>query len=416
MEGKINSLARGFKIPELLSPAGDTERFYNAVDFGADAVYLAGNSFGMRAAPSNFNFEQLKKAVDYAHSKDVKIYLACNVLARNDEIAVLPEFLKNAQACGIDALIVSDLGVFDVAKQAVPDVDIHISTQLGVVNYLTAQRLYNMGAKRVVLARELSLSEIAEIRAKTSSELELEAFVHGSMCVSYSGRCLLSNYMTGRDSNRGDCAQPCRWQYALMEKKREGMYFPISEDETGTYILNANDLCMIDYIPQLVSAGVDCFKIEGRAKSAYYTAISTYAYRMAIDGFAENPSMDYRPEQWILDEVRKISHRKYSTGFFFGTPECEQTYDNGGYIREWDVVALAERQENGRLYINQRNKFYDLDVLEVVEPGKKPFEIKVMDLRDKDGNCVESAPNPMSDFSFACDMSVGKGALIRKEK
>ncbi|MDF2632653.1 MAG: family peptidase, partial [Caproiciproducens sp.] len=305
------------KSVELLSPVGDMERLSTAINFGADAVYLAGQEFGMRTSPSNFSQDELRKAVAFAHSKNVHVYLTCNTVPHNDELARLPEFLQFAQDVGVDAFIIADFGVMTMAKKYAPKVDIHMSTQAGIANYASANELYSMGVKRVVLARELNLSEIAEIRAKTPKELEIEVFVHGAMCVSFSGRCLLSSYLTGRDANRGDCAQPCRWEYALVESKRPGQYMPISEDQSGTYILNSKDMCMIEHIPELVKAGVNSLKIEGRAKSAYYVAVVTNAYRRAIDEYLQNPAGKVSP--WVVEELNKISHREYSTGFYFGT-------------------------------------------------------------------------------------------------
>ena len=290
---------------ELLSPCGDFERLKLALKFGADAVYLAGEMFGMRTNPSNFSADELKKAVELAHSLGKKVYLTCNTLPRNEEIEKLPEFLKYAQDIGIDAFIIADIGVMALAKKYAPNVDIHMSTQVGIVNYQTANTLYEMGASRIVTARELSLDEIKTIRDKTPNDLEIEVFVHGAMCMSFSGRCILSDYMTHRDANRGDCAQPCRWKYHLVEETRPGQYFPINEEKNGTYIFNSRDLCMIEHIPELVDAGVDSFKIEGRAKSEYYTAIVTYAYRNAIDEYLKNPTDDFKPSQWILDEMEK---------------------------------------------------------------------------------------------------------------
>ena len=331
---------------EVLAPAGDEERFTAALNYGADAVYLGRKQFGMRASPLNFDFEQLCKAVEAAHSKGVKVYLTCNTLPRNNEIPLFEQFVKEAVDAKVDALIVADIGLLSLIKKYAPDMEIHISTQTGIVNYVTARELYNMGAKRVVLARELSLDEIAEIRAKTSSDLDIETFVHGAMCVSFSGRCLLSQYLVNRDANRGECAQPCRWGYHLMEEKRPNEFFPVFEDEKGTYILNSKDMCMIEHIDKLAKAGVTSLKIEGRAKSAYYVAVVTNAYRMAVDHYYKAPDNFVLPD-WIRDEVYKVSHRKYCNGFFFGVPEESQYYENSGYIRNYDVVAVVESCENG---------------------------------------------------------------------
>ena len=334
---------------EVLAPAGDYERLCAALDYGADAVYLGGKSFGMRAGPENFTYDSLKSAVELAHSMGVKVYLTCNTLPRNNEIPFFEEFMKEAVDCKVDAAIVADLGLLSLVKKFAPDMEIHMSTQTGIVNYVTANELYNMGVKRVVVARELSLEEIAEIRAKTPADLDIEAFVHGAMCVSFSGRCLLSQYLVSRDANRGECAQPCRWGYHLMEEKRTDEFYPIFEDEKGTYILNAKDLCMIDHLDKIAKAGVTSLKIEGRAKSSYYVSIVTNAYRMAVDILKKDPD-NYKLPEWIREEVFKVSHRKYCTGFFFGHPKDCQYYENSGYIREYDVAAIVDECKGGMLW------------------------------------------------------------------
>ncbi len=402
-------------IPELLSPAGDMERFDRALYFGADAIYLGGSAFSMRAAPANFGFDDLKIACGKAHKQNVKVYLTCNTVPRNNEIDTLPEYLLQWREAGVDAFIISDLGVMSLAKKYTPDVDIHISTQAGITNYASANEWYNMGATRIVTARELSMEDIAQLRAKTPSELEIECFVHGAMCVSFSGRCLLSNYLVGRDSNRGDCAQPCRWQYALMEKTRPGEYMPIDEDDNGTYIMNSKDMCMIEHIPDLVKAGISSFKIEGRAKSAYYTSVVTNAYRQAIDGYLKNPVDTYKPEQWIIDEMYKMSSREYCTGFYYGHPtENAQIYYDGGYKRDWSVMAEVIDYRDGRVYARQRNRIFDGDSLEVLQRGEKPYDISINDLRDESGEKIEKAPHPMMVFSFESETEIPKDALLRK--
>lgn len=399
-------------IAELLSPAGDMERLLAAINFGADAVYLAGKEFGMRTSPSNFDMENLKKAVEICHKRDKKVYLTCNTLPRNDEMERLPEFLSETAHIGVDAFIIADLGVLDIAKKAAPNIDIHISTQFGAVNYMTARTLYDMGASRVVLSRELSLEEISTIRAKTDPKLELEAFIHGSMCVSFSGRCLISGYLTGRDANRGDCTQPCRWKYSLVEENRKGQYFPIVEDSKGTYFFNSRDLCMIEHIPELLKAGITSLKIEGRAKSAYYVSVITNAYRHALDGFYKTGE-NFKPDEWIKEEVLKISHREYSTGFYFGK-EPGQVYDSGGYVREYKVVAVCEGYENGVMRVSQRNKFFRGDRLEVLEPGGKPFEFTVEKIFDEFGNETDVAPHAMQRLFMPIDREVKTGAFMRK--
>lgn len=400
---------------ELLSPAGDFERLKCAVNYGADAVYLAGTMFGMRSAPANFAAERLEDAVAFAHERSVRVYLTVNTLPRNEEIPALPSFLERAKAAGVDAFIISDMGVFEAAKQYAPGVDIHISTQHGIVNYLSANAFYKMGAKRVVLARELSLAEIAEIRRNIPEDMEIETFVHGAMCVSFSGRCLLSNYMTGRDSNRGDCAQPCRWKYNLVEETRPGQYFPVDENESGTYLFNSKDMRMIEHIAALAEAGISSFKIEGRAKSEHYVSVITNAYRMAIDGYLADPSPDYRPEQWIIDETTKVSYRDYCTGFYFGdiTDDANISY-KGGYNREWEIVAVVEKCESGRAYCVQRNRFFEGEEVEIMQKGKRPVTLTVNDLRNEDGEAVESANHAAMKLSFECSEPFEAGAVVRQ--
>ena len=333
---------------------------------------------------------------------------------RNNEIPFFEGFVREAVEAKVDAMIVADIGLLMLIKKYAPGMEIHISTQTGVVNYVTATELYNMGAKRVVLARELSLNEIAEIRAKCSPDMDIECFVHGAMCVSFSGRCLLSQYLVHRDANRGECAQPCRWGYYLMEEKRPGEYFPIYEDEKGTYILNAKDMCMIEHIDKLAEAGVYSLKIEGRAKSAYYVAVVTNAYRMAVDEYYKDP-YNYHLTDWIRDEVFKVSHRKYSNGFFFGVPEESQYYENSGYIRNYDVVAVVEKCENGIVYCTQRNRFFAGDKVEILAPSCKPVEMTLDTLYDENGEQIETANHAMMKFSFKCDIVFPGGTVIRKE-
>lgn len=402
---------------ELLSPAGDTDRLKLAIKFGADAVYVGGEQFGMRTNPSNFNADELKSAVEFVHSNNKKIYLTCNTLPRNSEMDVLPDYLKYVSSIGVDALIIADMGVLTLAKKYAPDTDIHMSTQVGIVNYEAANALYNLGAKRIVTARELSLDEIKRIRDKTNPELEIEVFVHGAMCMSFSGRCILSDYMVGRDANRGDCAQPCRWKYHLVEETRPGQYFPVNQDDSGTYIFNSRDLCMIEHLPELDRAGVDSFKIEGRAKSEYYTAIVTYAYRHAIDEYLKNRVPEFKPSQWILDEMEKMSHREYTTGFNFGPIKNGQVLETGGYIRNWDVCALYKDYHNGRLVVAQRNRFYQGDILEVVEPDKLPYKIKVEELyNEKDEEFTDVANKATDIYSFKCDKKISPDAIFRVER
>ncbi|MBQ5382537.1 MAG: U32 family peptidase [Ruminococcus sp.] len=401
--------------PEILAPAGDMDCLKAALSFGADAVFLAGKSFGMRSSPRNFDADELKKACAMAHAKGKKIHLTCNILPRNNELRTLPAFLIMAQDSGVDALIIADLGVFEAAKRYAPRVARHISTQAGVTNYAAANVLYNMGASRVVMAREIPLDEIAELRAKTPKELEIECFVHGAMCVSFSGRCLISSYMTGRDANHGDCAQPCRWKYQLFEETRDGQYFPVEETGRGTFLYNSRDLCMIEHIPELIKAGVSSFKIEGRAKSSYYTAVTTNAYRKAVDqDWEDGDPFELHP--WIREELEKISHREYNTGFYFGSEPGQVTGD-GGYIRHYDNVAVCECSVDGYTsVISQRNKFWVGDTLDVLPPSGIPFEITCISLTNEAGESVDSAPHPTERLTMLADRAVPAGSVIRKKR
>ena len=401
-------MAQTRKKPELLAPAGDWEKLQMAVLYGADAVYLAGTSFGMRSFAGNFDDEELPRAVRFAHDHGVKVHATVNTMPRWDEAAQLPAHLEKLDAAGVDALILADLGAFTLAGRYAPHCQRHISTQQSVANHVCAQAWYDLGAARVVLAREVSLPEIREIRARVSPELELEAFCHGAMCVSYSGRCLLSNYMTGRDSNRGECAQPCRYQYALMEEKRPGEYFPVFEDEKGTYIMNSRDMCMIDHLDDLMNAGVDCLKIEGRAKSGYYAAIVTGAYRHVLDDIAAGRPID---PVW-RDEVEHVSHRHYSTGFFYGQPG--QYYDNARYIRDWQICAVVtDCDAEGLATLSLRNKFAAGDTVEIVGPDTKPFTVTVPMMRDGEGNALTEPKTPQMVFQMQLPRRVPPMSFVR---
>ena len=383
------------KKPELLSPAGDMEKLKMAVAYGADAVYLAGTSFGMRSFAGNFSPEELPLAVAYAHDHGVRVHVTVNTMPRSGEVDALPAHLERLNDAGVDALILADLGAFTLAGKYAPRCERHISTQQSIANYACAQAWYDLGAKRVVLARELSMDEIREIRRRTSPELELETFCHGAMCVSYSGRCLLSNYMTGRDANRGACAQPCRYQYALVEEKRPGEYFPVYEDEKGTYIMNSRDMCMIDHLPDLIRAGVDSIKIEGRAKSAYYAAIVTGAYRHCIDAVQAGKPLD---PIW-RNEVEKVSHRHYSTGFFYGQPG--QFTSDARYIRDWQVVAVVEScTETGLATASLRNKFSMGDEIELVGPDTRPVAFRAPLMMDENGYPLPAPRHPQMKFQI----------------
>lgn len=394
---------------ELLCPAGDPEQLKMSVLYGADAVYLAGTSFGMRSFAGNFSPEELPKAVEFAHHHGVKVHVTVNTMPRNDEIAALPAYLEQLDSAGVDALILADLGAFTLAGKYAPHCGRHISTQQSISNYECAQAWHDLGAQRVVLARELSLEEIRTIRRKVSPSLEIETFGHGAMCVSYSGRCLLSNYMTGRDSNRGACAQPCRYQYALMEEKRPGEYFPVFEDEKGTYILNSRDMCTIDHLKELMEAGINCIKIEGRAKSPYYAAIVTGAYRHCMDDLANGRSID---PVW-RDEVEHVSHRIYSTGFYFGHPG--QYTENSRYIRQWQICAIIENCDpDGTALCSLRNKFRTGDTLEVVGPDLRPFVIQAQDMTDQDGMALEEPRTPQMKFSMKLPKPVPSLSILRR--
>ncbi len=400
------------KIPELLCPAGDLTRLKAAVQYGADAVYLAGEEFGMRTAASNFGSEDLKKGVEYAHKNGVKVHVACNTIPHNEEIPRLPAFLEELEETGVDAIIAADLGTIGLVKKYAPNTELHISVQSGICNYETANAFYNLGAKRIVLARELSLEEIAEIRAKTPKELEIEAFAHGAMCVSYSSRCLLSSYMTGRDANRGDCAQPCRWSYSLIEEKRPGQHFNITETDKGTYILNANDMCMAPYLDKMRDSGIDSIKIEGRAKSHYYVAVTTNAYRGALDSL-KNSNCDWVCPEWVTEELNKISHRNYSQGFYFGTPQNAQTYLNAGYVRDYSVAAIVDGYEDGYIVATLKNKFLRGQEFDCLEPKNKPFIVVANQLFDGEGNAIDSAIHPMMTIKIPYPHQVKKGSLLR---
>ena len=393
---------------ELLSPAGDMERLKMSLAYGADAVYLAGNDFGMRAFAGNFTPDEMGQAVTLCHSYGASVHVTCNTMPRNDEVARLPEWLEYLQDLGVDAVILADVGVLSLLKRYAPRVKAHISTQASISNYQAASAWYDLGASRVILARELSLEEITELRAKTPRELEIEAFVHGAMCVSYSGRCLLSNYMTGRDANRGACAQPCRYKYALVEEKRPGEYFPIGEDEGGAFILNSRDMCMIDHIPELMAAGLDSLKIEGRAKSAYYAAIVTAAYRHAIDAAAAGKPLD---PVW-REEVEKVSHRHYSTGFYFGQPG--QYTADARYIRDWQVVAVVTACDAaGNATLSLRNKFSTGDELELVGPDVAATPFVAREMTDADGFPLTQPRNPQMVFHMKLPRQVPPLSLIR---
>lgn len=398
------------KIPELLCPAGDIVRLKAAVDFGADAVYLAGEEFGMRSAATNFGEDDLANGIKYAHDRGVKVHVACNIIPHNDDVKRIPAFLEMIDSMGADAVIVADFGTMNMVKKYAPHTDMHISVQSGISNYATASAFYDMGAKRVVLARELTLDEIAEISAKTPKGLEIECFAHGAMCISYSARCLLSCYMTGRDANHGECAQSCRWSYSLMEEKRPGEYYDITETDKGTYILNANDLYMAPYLDKMAAAGIDSIKIEGRAKSHYYVAVTTNAYRGALDSLTEK---DWKMPEWVGEELNKISHRTYSQGFYFGNPDNAQTYESAGYIRDYSVAAVVDGYEDGCIVATMKNKFGVGENLDCLEAGSKPFFVDVKELFDGENEPIEFAVHPMMTVKIPFERPIKSGSLLR---
>ncbi len=402
---------QGSKKAELLAPAGDFERLRMAVAYGADAVYLAGGDFGMRAFAGNFTPEEMERAVKLCHENGVDVHVTCNTMARNGEMDRLPAFLEQLESVGVDAVIAADLGVFRAAQKYAPHVKLHMSTQAGITNYHSACMWHELGASRVILARELSLDEVREIRSRTPRELGVETFVHGAMCVSYSGRCVLSNYMTGRDAQRGACAQPCRYKYALMEEKRPGEYFPVEEDDKGAYIFSSRDMCMIDHVDELLQAGVYSLKIEGRAKSAYYAACVTNAYRHAIDAALQGKSL---APLW-RDEVEKVSHRHYSTGFFYGYPG--QYTEDGRYIRQWQVVAQVESCDgDGNAILSLRNKFAKDDPIELIGPGLEPVAFAAPAMEDMEGNYLEEPRNPQMRFRMKLPVAVQPLALLRVQR
>jgi putative protease len=386
------------------------ERLEMALHYGADAVYLAGQEFGLRAAAGNFSDDELRLAVKTAHAAGARVHVTCNTLPREDELSRLPAFLELVQDAGADALIIADLGVFAAAKKYAPKVSRHVSTQLGVINSATARVLFDMGADRVVLARETPLEDIRKIRAATPPELELEAFVHGAMCVSFSGRCLLSNYLTGRDGNRGECAQPCRWKYHLVEEKRPGQYFEISEDG-GTHIMNSRDMRMIEHLPELMDAGVTSFKIEGRMKSAYYAAAVTNAYRHAVDCAAAGEPL---PEVW-LRETDMLSHRPYCTGFYFGQPG--EYYADATYFSDAEVCAVVEECDGeGNALLTQRNRFCAGDRLNLLTRSREPADFIAADMTDTDGDPIDSAPHPMMKLRMKLPFACERLSIVRKIK
>ncbi len=406
------------KRPELLIPAGSLEVLKTAVTFGADAVYIGGEAFGLRAKAKNFSAEDMAEGIRFAHERGVKVYVTANIFAHNRDLEGAKAYFEELKAIGPDALIISDPGMFTLAKQVWPEAEIHISTQANNTNYMTYRFWWELGAKRVVSARELTLAELAEIRANIPDEMEIESFVHGAMCISYSGRCLLSNYFTGRDANQGACTHPCRWKYAVMEESRPGEYFPVYENERGTYIFNSGDLCMIGHIPELIDAGIDSFKVEGRMKTALYVATVARTYRKAIDDYFIGEE-NYRGNMdWYLHEIGKCTYRKFNTGFFFGRPtEESQIYDNSTYISEAVYLGIVDAAEDGGLIsIEQRNKFCVGDEIEIMKPDGRDVAARVERILDEDGQDMESAPHAKQKLQVHLSEPAEKYDLLRMRK
>ena len=403
------------KKPELLAPAGSLAKLKIAITYGADAVYVGGEEFSLRVAAENFTPEELAEGVEFAHNRGKKVYLTANIIPHNEDICRYEEFLKEYLKAGFDAVILSDLGMFQITREIAPDLEIHISTQANNVNFKSAEAWHKMGAKRVILAREMSFDEIAEIREKTPDGLELEAFVHGAMCISYSGRCLLSNYMTNRDSNQGACSHPCRWKYYLMEETRPGEYMPVVENERGTFIYNSKDLCMIEHIDKLIESGLDSFKIEGRVKTEYYLATVVKAYRDAIDKYFEDPDGFETDPKW-LEELKKVSHRDYTTGFFFGKPDGnEQNYETSSYIRNYELLGIVEGYDpnTGLLNVVQKNRFFKGSEVEFLRPHGDFVKHKIEYMEDEDGNELEIANKPQKIARIRIDTPIEKDSMMR---
>ncbi len=382
--------------PELLIPASSLEVLKVAVIYGADAVYIGGEAFGLRAKAKNFSLEEMKEGVAFAHAHQVKVYVTANILAHNQDLAGVRQYFEELKEVGMDALIISDPGIFTIVKEVLPQTEIHISTQANNTNYGTYQFWYRQGAKRVVSARELSLEEIREIRANIPEDMEIETFVHGAMCISYSGRCLLSSFLTGRDANQGACTHPCRWKYALVEENRPGEYMPVFENDRGTYIFNSKDLCMIEHIPELLSAGIDSMKVEGRMKTALYVATVARTYRLAIDEYKKDPKLYQSRLPFYREEIAKCTYRQFTTGFFFGKPnENTQIYDNNTYTKEYTYLGIiGEANKDGLYAIEQRNKFVVGEEIEVIKPDGRNLTVSVKKITDADGNNMDSAPHP----------------------
>lgn len=400
--------------PELLAPAGSLEKLKAAINFGADAVYLGGKKLSLRAYADNFTGDEIKEGIKFAHFMGKKVYVTVNIFPHNEDLIGLEDYLKELSDIGADAILVSDPGILSIAKETVPGLEIHLSTQANCTNYKAALFWHNAGVKRVVMARELGLKDFKELRDKLPESCEIEAFVHGAMCVSYSGRCLLSNYMTGRDANRGECAQPCRYKYYLVEEKRPGQYYSITEDSNGTYLMNSKDLCMIEHIPELINSGIHSFKIEGRMKSPFYVASVVKAYREAIDQYFEDPENYTFDKKW-MDYLVKPSHRPFTTGFYFGE-EVKQHYESSSYIREYDIVGVVKNyyKEPGIAVVEQRNKVNSGDIVEILTVKGDNKIVKLFDMRNEEGEAIGSAPSAQMIFTFHCEEELKEGDMIIK--
>lgn len=404
---------RQLQKPELLAPAGNMEKLHMALLYGADAVYLGGKMFGLRAFASNFSLAEMDEAVAFAHSLHKKVYVTVNIFAHNEDINNLPDYLRSLQAIGVDALLISDFGVWSVAREIIPEMPLHVSTQANTTNWAAVKAWENLGASRVVLARELSFTEMKEIGSKT--EVELEAFVHGAMCISYSGRCWLSSYLTGRDGNRGACAQVCRWEFSLTEKNRPGEVYDVAGDEQGTYIMNSKDLCLLPYLPQLMEAGICSFKIEGRMKSAHYAASVVSVYRRAIDACWRDPQHYTVKQEW-LDELEKVSHRPYTTGFALGKPDASaQVYTTSSYLQTHEFVGLVRDWDNGRLTVEQRNHMKEGETLEVFCPDGSLRTLVLKEMRNQDGEPIVAAQHPQMVFTCRAAESIPESSVLRRK-
>ena len=404
--------------PELLVPASSLEVLKIAVIFGADAVYIGGEAFGLRAKAKNFSMEEIKEGIAFAHAHDVKVYITANILAHNDDLEGARAYFEELREIKPDALIISDPGMFMLAKEVCPEIERHVSTQANNTNYATYLFWQQLGAKRVVSARELSLAEIKEIRAHIPDDLEIETFIHGAMCISYSGRCLLSNYFTGRDANQGACTHPCRWKYAVVEESRPGEYLPVYENERGTYIFNSKDLCIIDHIPELMESGIDSFKIEGRMKTALYVATVARTYRKAIDDYKVSPELYREHLPWYLDQISNCTYRQFTTGFFFGKPSEEaQIYDSNTYLKEYTYLGIVgEPDANGRYRIEQRNKFSVGEKIEVMKPNGDNLTVTVQEIFDEEGNAMESAPHPKQVLYINLGQPLDQYDILRRKE